>query len=426
MPPSSNRALADRAAFRWLWFASAVSGTGSAVSTAVLPIVAATVLGASTQQMSILVVMGLLPPLLLQLPIAAWADTVVCHGRWLSAGHLASAVLMATIPVAWWLHRLDMAMLLVVMAVGSVLSVSRASLAAPLLYRIVPESRLVAARGQLEGTSSATDIGGKGLAGLLLAIFSYPLAVLVDVASFVLAAGAVARIHEPESVRHESADADSSARASEHDEPPVPRVRLMRIAGGVLRRADVWAVACVAFVNGITEPVLVIYAVRTLHVSPWAISVLLGVGSVGGIVGGFAAGAVVRRLGHGGAVLTGVVATACGMAPLPFVHGSGWGAVALVDFEFAGAFGGTVLISAVFGAIQTASDGNAVARTMAVAGNCLQLVGLVGIGVASAAGSTLNTRGVIAVAAASLALAVVPLAKLRGGFEPEGQVGIGS
>ncbi|MGF1662495.1 MAG: MFS transporter [Kineosporiaceae bacterium] len=65
--------LRRRPSFRYLWFARAVSGLGSAISSVVLPVLTYRLTG-EPLLVSLVVASGTLPYLVLGLPAGAWAD----------------------------------------------------------------------------------------------------------------------------------------------------------------------------------------------------------------------------------------------------------------------------------------------------------------------------------------------------------------
>ncbi len=85
--------------FRWFWIGETVSRFGSSVSTVALPLIAVSVLQASTFEVGLLSAAAWLPWLLIGLPVGAWVD------RWqrrpiMQLASAASLILFASIPLA--------------------------------------------------------------------------------------------------------------------------------------------------------------------------------------------------------------------------------------------------------------------------------------------------------------------------------------
>lgn len=398
--PSLPTRLSRNPSFRWYWSALAVSGTGSAVSVVVLPIVAAASLGASPTQMALLGAMGMLPGLLLQVPAAMWADSIQARLGIMVATQALQGVLVAIIPVLWWLDALTFMHLVTIVALKALLGVFLAATSSPLIVEVVPPDQLVAASGRLNGTRSATDIVGQAAGGGLLALVAAPVLLLADAVSFLLAAVLTRRIHV------------SAAPSTDSGPRPKGRFSVRDVAAigkRLVTRIDVWCVVAIALVNGISEAVFILFCLHSLNITASAIGLLLAAGAFGGVFGGFLVGRMLERFGRW-TVGIGLLTTVWSITPLPFVGPGLLGGVAVVNFELAGAFGGTVIMAAVFGTLQAeaAADGT-VARTMALASNTLQIAALVGLAIGAAIGGAATPRAALAVSAVLLAAVSLPL-----------------
>lgn len=385
-----------RRAFAWYWSSVAVSGTGNAVTALVVPIVAAVDLHATPGQMSVLVAVGLVPSLLLQVVAATWSDHSRHRVALMVAADIASGVLIGLVPLLWLRSALSFPVLVGLMTIKAISGVGQSAFASPLVVDLLPPEDVVGATGRLNGTMSATDIVGQALGGGLLSVLAAPVVLVVDAVSFFVSGGLASRIRLPA----RDAGQDDSVRWS---------VRaLARNTRALLGRPDFAGVLVIALVNGVTQTVFVIHCTRTLHVAPALLGPLLATGAVGGVAGGLLAGRIARRSDRLGVTL-GLAATLWSLVFLPFVR-PGIGAVlAIVNFELAGALGGTVIIAAVFGAIQNAAAAGTVARTMAIATNGLQVAALLGALVGGLLGERVSTATVLAVAVAVLIVGAVPV-----------------
>lgn len=381
------------------WTSATVSMAGSSVTAVVLPLVCAALLDASPAQMSALFAIGIAAPLLLQVGMGSWADRTTSHRAVMCSADLTAGVAIAVVPGLWLLDLLNYASVLVVMAVVAILGVLRNSVSIPVLLKVVPVSQLVDANGLMNSSRSAMEVVGKGVAGALLTVMAAPLTLLADAVSFLAASALGARIpmHAAEG---------GGASAAE----PVTPTRLGEVLGGLRVRRDLWSLVLIALVNGVTEAVFLLYCLQDLALSPALVAALFALGAVGGIAGGLMVGHIVKRGGTRWAVVLGVGATVASLAPLPFVAPGVGAVVAVVGFEFLGALGGTVAIAAVFSDIQMAAPANAVARTMAVTDNALQLATLAGVGVGGMIGQLVALEAAIVVALTSVTIAGIPLA----------------
>lgn len=380
--------------FAWYWSSIAVSGTGDAVSTLVVPIVAAVELQASPGQMSVLVAVGMLPSLLLQVVVATWSDRTRHRVLLMVGADIVSGLLIGLVPFLWWRSGLTFPVLVLVMTAKAVSGVGRSAFASPLVVDLLDAEDIVGGTGRINGTMSATDIVGQALGGGLLSVLSAPVVLLVDAVSFLVSAGFTSRIR----LRGQSTDSAVPLPG------PLSGLALFRLGRALLVRVDFVAVLAIAAANGVTQTMFVIYCTRSLQVAPALLGPLLAVGAIGGVAGGLLAGRI-DRSSHQAAVLFGLFATLWSLVPLPLAHAGVTAVLAVVNFELAGAFGGTVIIAATFGAVQNSAPPGTVARTMAIATNGLQAAALIGATLGGIIGEDTGTKTVLIVAIALMAAA---------------------
>jgi MFS family permease len=88
--------------FRLLWTGETISGAGTAMAAAGVPLLAVTVLYASTTAVAVLTAAAYLPWLVIGLPAGAWADRLPVRPLMITCD-LVSALLYASLPAAAWL-----------------------------------------------------------------------------------------------------------------------------------------------------------------------------------------------------------------------------------------------------------------------------------------------------------------------------------
>jgi len=168
----------DRA-YRRLWLSILTASFGGQVMLLALPLTAAVLLQATPTQMGLLTAIELSPFLLLSLPAGVWLDRVRKLPVYV-VGELLVAVAAASVTGAWAMGWLSMTWLYVVgFIVGAVHAVS-GSAAQIVLTQVVPRERLVEAHAKNVLATSSAEVMGPGLAGLLIKLFSAPLAMLVN------------------------------------------------------------------------------------------------------------------------------------------------------------------------------------------------------------------------------------------------------
>jgi predicted MFS family arabinose efflux permease len=352
--------LREDVGFRRFWCSQTASLAGDQVSMIAIPLVGVLVLHAGPGGMGLLTAAGWAPNLLLSLHAGAWVDRSGRPREAMIAADLGRAGLLVTVPVAWALGALAFAQLVAVAfatgALGALASVAYGSLYGVLVDR----ERLVEAGSLVNGSRAGASVAGPSVGGLLVAVFTAPFAVLADAFSFVASAWWLRRVAVPS--RSQRADPGGLADG----------VRF--IAGSPLVRP---ILAATATLNGFTfaiSALFVLYATRSLGVSPATLGIVLGAGAIGGVLGSVVTGRIVDRLGVGAAFAAGCVLYTAPLLLIPLAAGPQPAILALLFLaEFGAGFGvmvldisaGAILVAAVpeslrarmFGAYQLVNYG---------------------------------------------------------------------
>jgi MFS family permease len=167
------------AAYRRLWSSILISSLGGQVTMLALPLTAVMLLQATPTQMGVLVAMEIAPFVLLSLPSGVWLDRVRKLPVYI-AGELTLAVVVATVPLAWYLGWLTMPWMYVVAFVMGCIYVVAGSAAQIVLTQVVPRERLVEAHARNALASSGAEVAGPGFAGALIKAVGAPVALLLD------------------------------------------------------------------------------------------------------------------------------------------------------------------------------------------------------------------------------------------------------
>ena len=217
--------LYRHADFRRLWAGQTISQFGSQVTILALPLVAVLALHASAFRVSLLGMFEMLPYLLFALPAGAWVDRVARRPVLIGADAV-RALALGSIPLAAAVATVTFVQLCVVGFVAGTLTVFFDVAYQSYLPSLVQQDDLVDANSKLEISRSGAQIGGPGIAGLLVQWLGAPYAVAVDAVSFAWSALFVQRI-----------------RAQETVEPPAEAPNMRREVGEGLRyllRDDRW------------------------------------------------------------------------------------------------------------------------------------------------------------------------------------------
>ncbi|WP_410618319.1 MFS transporter [Amycolatopsis sp. cmx-8-4] len=298
--------------FRLLWTGETTSMLGSMVASTALPLVAVITLGASTFQVALLTAVAWLPWLLIGLPAGAWVDRLPKRPVMLACNTVSMAV-FGSVPLAAVLGVLTMPYLLVAALLGGVAKVFFTLAYRAYLPALVSAGELLEANSKLQGSESATQVGGPGLAGLLAQAFGPVSGVLADAVSFGVSVLCVRAIRVRETV------------------VPVERTPLhSQIAEGLrfvagdryLRSLMVFGAVSNLALTGYSS-IQIVFLSRTLGAGPGLVGLVLALAGLGGVLGAALAGRLGARFGTARAFLLCEVAAAPMMVFGP-LSGPGW------------------------------------------------------------------------------------------------------
>jgi Transmembrane secretion effector len=286
--------------FRLLWLGETISGAGTAMAATGVPLLAVTVLHASTFAVAALTAAAYLPWLVIGLPAGAWVDRLPVRPLMITCDVI-SALLYASLPAAAWAGVLTMDQVLAVALLAGAASVFFATAYQVLLPALVSTGELVEGNAKLQGSAAAAAIGGRGAAGLAAEAVGAATALLFNAASFLVSAACLLRI-----------------RTGVTPGPsPGPRVTTVRaeVAQGLrfiagdpyLRPLTLYAAVANLAYTGSTA-LLVVFLVRVAGFGPAAVGLLFATASVGGVLGAVVARRLARRLGTARAMLLSALA----------------------------------------------------------------------------------------------------------------------
>ena len=289
--------LFDAPDFRQLWLGQTISVFGDQITQLGLPLVAVLTLGADATQMGTLTAVGLLPHLLFSLVAGVWLDRVRARRRLMIAADLGRAALIASIPIAFAFGVLSMPQLYVVGFLSGTLAVVFDLSWNTLFVSVTERKRYVEAMALLNGSRSLASVAGPTIGGILVQVLGAPLAMLGDAFSYLGSVVFLRRIR-------------ASEPPIEHEEGST-RERLMAglsfVIGDPIMRPTLLSVATVNLFTFASSALFILYATTTLGVSPGALGLALGTGSVGAVIGAIFATRIGRRLGLGPAYALGLV-----------------------------------------------------------------------------------------------------------------------
>ncbi|WP_433282164.1 MFS transporter [Micromonospora sp. CA-244673] len=280
--------------FRLLWAGQTVSAVGSNVTAVALPLVAVAVLDATTFQVAVLTAAAWLPWLLAGLPAGAWVDRVRRRPMMIAAD-LVSAALFASVPLAALLDLLTVGQLLVVALGAGLARVFFETADQVYLPTLLRPEQVPEGNAKLHATQTASYLVGPGLAGLVAQLAGAVTAVLLDAVSFLVSAACLSRIR---AVEHRP---DRPAGSSSLRREVADGLRFV-VRDPYLRVLTVFGAASNIGLTGY-QAVLVVFLVRSAELPAGLVGLLIGLASVGGLVGAALATGLARRLGSARALL---------------------------------------------------------------------------------------------------------------------------
>jgi MFS family permease len=325
--------------FARLWAAATISLFGTQVSQVAIPFIAAVLLQASPGEVGLLTTIEFLPFLLFTLPAGVGVDRFPKR-RILVLGDLGRAVMLVSIPVAYWLGALTIWQLYVVGFVNGLMTVFFDVADQSYLPTILDRDELVEGNSKLQVSGSSAQILGQPLGGGIIAVLQAPVAVLLDAASYVISAGLIVSIRERLGGR--SAGASGAARAAEAatvgadapvapgtegaiaaeaaadgpatDDRPTGGMR-QQIAEGLRFILGHEYLGNIAGSTGLSNlfgnlgmAIFAVYAYRELRLTPEAVGTIGGLAGAGVLIGALVASRVQRALGVGRTILVTILA----------------------------------------------------------------------------------------------------------------------
>jgi MFS family permease len=301
-------------ALRSLWAASLVSAFGSAVTRLALPLTAALTLGAGPAEMGILAAAGTLPIFLFSLPAGVVVDRVP-RPALMIASDLGRAALIASVPVAALIGQLRLEQLYAVAFLTTVIGLLHDLADTAIRPLVLGRERLADGNSALAVNHQVASLTGPSVAGILVSLATAPIALLVDVLSFVASALLLLRLKATEA-------------AAPSREPGSLRVYIAEIREGVglvlrdpILRAIVGASAIGQLGGAVQAPLLVLYMLEELALSAAELGIIFAATGAGAIPGSLLARPIADRVGPGRAIAVGTSFSMVAMLAVPLVVG---------------------------------------------------------------------------------------------------------
>jgi len=298
-----------------------------------VPLVAVTVLHASTFAVGVLAAAAWLPWLVIGLPAGAWVDRWPAR-RVMIACDVISAGLYASVPITAWAGVLTTGLLIAVQLAGGAASVLFMTAYQVYLPSIVAPGELIEGNTKMQGSASAAAFAGPSLAGLVAQLLGAVTALLGNAVSFLVSAacllGARTGPSRPAGARR------TAARPAAVRPPAVlpatgpvaigrPTTLRREIGDGLMfvlrdpflrQLSTFWAAANLALTG--YAALLVVFLVRVIGLTPGSVGLLTAIPGIGGILGALVTGRITARYGTARGLLLSTLGTVpfCLLIPL--------------------------------------------------------------------------------------------------------------
>jgi len=307
--------------FMKMWTGQTISQFGSSISQLALPIIAIKLLHASPFAVAALGTVEFLPFLLFTLPAGVWVDRLPRRSV-LIVGDVGRGLLLLSVPIVYLEGHLTMSQLFVVGFTTGILTVFFDVAYQSYLPALVDREDLIDGNSKLEVTRSAGQFAGPAVAGELIQHLTAPYAVVWDSVSFFISGAFLVAIRKKEPPLEKKEDGRRASMRHELWEGLVyvvkhPYLRPQAISTGTSN-----------FFSNVAFSILLVFAVRTLHMSTGLIGIVFAVGNIGWLAGAALAPRTQRWLGVGGATIFGaalsgpatlLVALTPTSTPVPFL-----------------------------------------------------------------------------------------------------------
>jgi MFS family permease len=280
--------LADRD-FRRLLVADVFSQISTQIIVLAMPLVAVVALEVGEFQVGLLTALGYAAFVLIGLPAGAWVDRMRRRNV-LIVADVGRALVLVTIPLAWWADLLTIWQLYAVALAHGVLTVFFDVAYQSYLPFLVGRANIVEGNARLEVVRATATIGGPSLAGGLVQLLGAPIAVAANVVSFLGSAGFVKAIGKREPLP-EVAGQRRLVQDIKEGLRFVLRNRLLRAIATSTGSANLFA--------GMAGAMETVFLVRVVGLPPGQIGLFFSIAAVGGLVGAALSRRVAAKLGQG-------------------------------------------------------------------------------------------------------------------------------
>lgn len=293
--------------FNKLWFGETISMFGAQLTTLAIPLVAVILLNASPMEMGLLTAFSTLPFFLFSLFIGIIVDNNK-RKPLLIIANIGSMIFLTNIAIFYWFDLLTIYILCIIQFLLASMAVLFELTYLSYVPSLVEKENLSGSNSKLEGSRAVAQMGGPGLGGILIQVFSAPVAIIIDVFSYLISTISLFAIRTEEDVVKSNGKIKIFSQIKEGLLVLIKHKILMSISS---------ATALLNFFGSAFAALYVIYVVENLLISPTLLGIILGLGSVGALIGAFIATVITKKMGIGKSILIGSLFSGLGVIIVP-------------------------------------------------------------------------------------------------------------
>lgn len=296
--------------FLTFWFGESVSQFGQQITQLAVRLTAVTVFAASAGKLGLLNSISFAPYLLFTLLAGKLAD-IVDRRLMMIVCNLGRAIIFIVLPVLAHLGVLRFSHLLVLSFLAATFGVGFDVSYQSFVPVLLPKESLVEGNSKLFASTSAAQIGGPGVGGLLIQWLTAPITLIANGVAFFVSVICLLTLKTPQRDVPVVASARGGIFHGLRFIFAEPRLRPCVLQGASYNLF--WMAM---------QTVFLVYAADQLDFSAGIIGVVIGAGAVGSLIGSMFARRLSARFGFGAATVAAVGAQCVGILLIPLFSGS--------------------------------------------------------------------------------------------------------
>ncbi|MEN8656123.1 MFS transporter [Streptomyces sp. 21So2-11] len=299
--------------FGRLFAATALGQLGDRIIFLALPLVAILALNVDEFQVGALTAMTAAGSLLVGLPAGAWVDRMRKRSVMITTD-FARALVLLTIPAAWWADILTIWWLYVVALIHGVLTVFFDVAYVSYLPHLVGRDNLVEGNSKLSAIRSVTSISGPAAGGPLIGLVGAPVTLLASSAGLAMSGLLAASIRK----REEKPEPHENPRLGREVKEGLKFVLKHPTLRAIMMGDAIFNLFLVMY-----QTMLLVFLEREIGLESFGIGLILSGMGCGALAGALLASKISKRIGQGPVIWLAPLVTCPLAALMPLAH-PGW------------------------------------------------------------------------------------------------------